>query len=582
MSVHAPFIPAFERRNAVQNEARDEKGHWTRVGRLVHNLKGITPLSLHGVIPRYHWFKGSSGLQERDPNHTGRISFQNVPWYKKFMHPLDPMGQNPPGSDHAMNHIHDQLDAMDRDTLHKLTYGDIPTSWGHDPAYLDHLRQWSGQNKLVDEDGLPYRVFHGTGAVFNQFEPNTWGSSTKRDDAKKGFFFTSSPEDAGFFAFYGLTVDKRKDETPSIYPVHLRLNNPLCVVDRRATLDMKLSNAALDFAHKHGYDGVVIYKKELPPQVKGSGKSVGAVINSDNETIDLYGNMLRVPRESGMVVATFRPDSIKSAIGNTGQFNASNLDITKSHDPALVLLEKGEPDKSIKKRVSKPKHKPGDTVHYTHPNYPNQKRQGKVLASGKDGYLVLHSPSGHEERVRHEHIVSQADKKDNSKDSVVAKSMNGAPMGQKKKVAGKPDQPEWTPSVQRLPYQVGHAVMYQRPDMVEPSVGRVDSIGRHGAVVSKGDGARHKVRWEHVQSRVDGGIRPEERQDTAAVLREMGLPIDPLEELLTGDRKPKTDKKTQGRIEALAAAGAPIDTKRAAVANADSVQRLLAHLTGNK
>jgi hypothetical protein len=580
MSLHqAPFIPTYVRQNAVRGEYRDSKGHWTHIGRLISNLKKITPMGLHEVIPRYHWFKGAGGLQERGEKQPNRVGYESVPWYKRFSHPADPMAQHPVGNDPPIEAIHKQMDAIDRNTLHRLTYGDIPTDWGRDHDYLDHLRRWSGANKLVDEDGLPYRLFHGTGAVFNQFEPDTWGASTKRDDAKKGFFFTSSAEDAGFFAYYGLTVDHRKGDTPSIYPVHLRLKNPLCVVDRRATLDMKLSNAALDFAHKNGYDGVVIYKSSIPQQVQGSGKVVGSVINSDHDTVDLYGNMLRVPRNPGMVVATFEPGSIKSAIGNNGQFNASDANITKSQGPSLLLLEKGQGEGSIKKRVAQKKVKAGETLRYKHPNYPGQKRDGKVLAVGKDGCLVLHSHTGQEERVRHEDIL-HATEGEKKKETEITKSLSFAQP--KKSDNAKIESPEWNPVVLRLPYHVGHAVMYQRPDMMEPSVGKVDSIGRHGAVVSKGDGSRHKVRWEHVQSRADGGIRPEERQDAAGVLREMGLPIDPLEELLTGDRKTKTDKKTQGRIEALAASGAPVDTKRTAGANADSVQRLLAHLTGNR
>lgn len=56
------------------------------------------------------------------------------------------------------------------------------------PAFAN----WFGDSKVVDAQGKPLTVYHGTGVKFDTFDKGTLGSFTGADSAKGGFFFTSS------------------------------------------------------------------------------------------------------------------------------------------------------------------------------------------------------------------------------------------------------------------------------------------------------------------------------------------------------------------------------------------------------
>ncbi len=533
--------------------------------------------ALHDAIDHYHWFHGNSAV-------GGEMSFRRISFARPWPKPVAPLPEDPSMSYYTANadesrefseKVLHTLPAREQETLHRLTYGDIPASWGHEKAYTDHLRKWSKGSALVDKDGLPWRIFHGTAATFSSFDPTHRGESTDRDDARQAFFFATSPEDAGFFAFYGMTELNRQDQQPNIMPVHVRLKNPLVVVDQGGEMDSVLFANTLEFAKEHGYDGMVSYNAFAPKGVK-LNRLADRVEDSEMILRDLYtpnGPLVRVPR---MTVCAFNPQDIKSAVGNSGDFSES-ADMGKSiillpwewtHVPSLY--------KSSNSQAPLTAPKAGTVISYKHPNYPSLSRKGRVLCAGPDGCIVLHHPSGHEERVRYEDI-RKGKEEDKAKKKTIAKSANSSNQDAGK--AGAQAQ-RFPATVQRLPFQVGHAVKYQRPDMGEPRIGKIDTIGRHGAVVSLANGARHKVRWEHVQGRAQqAGIVDAERGEVVDVLSEMGLPMDELDALLSTSRKPRADGRLLDQLTALAAGGAPIDTKRASSASRSTLERLRDHLT---
>jgi hypothetical protein len=324
---------------------------------------------------------------------------------------------------------------------------------------------------------------------------------------------------------------------------------------------------ALEFAKEHGYDGLVSYNAIIPKGVKLNRLS-DRVQDSEYTLRNLYtpnGPLKRVPR---MTICCFNPHDIKSAVGNSGEFGDTE-DIGKS---LLLLAEFAWVPSLFKSIPAAPKKgapKPGETIRYRHPNHPTLVRQGRVLCSGGDGCLVLHHPSGHEERVRFADIVKGEARS-------IAKSL---PATRRRGAPDRQQEQSRSPLVRRLPYEVGHAVAYQRPDMAEPRVGRVDTMGAHGAVVSLANGARHKVRWEHIQGRAQAGIDGADRGEVLDTLKQMGLPVDELDALLSSPRKPRGDSRLLDQLTALAAGGAPIDTKRASRASRATLERLRDHLT---
>lgn len=137
------------------------------------------------------------------------------------------------------------------------------------------FRNWFGESKVVDSDGKPLVVYHGTRADIQAFQPSPFG------EFGKGVYFTTMPEGAASYADrakspMGLSVG------PNVVPVFLSIKNPLITSDR-------------DFVQKLGQDGL----REL----------------------GYDGVMTPVNAWGHQQILVFDPTQIKSATGNNGQFN---------------------------------------------------------------------------------------------------------------------------------------------------------------------------------------------------------------------------------------------------------------------
>ncbi|MFD3300236.1 LPD38 domain-containing protein [Aquipseudomonas alcaligenes] len=169
------------------------------------------------------------------------------------------------------------------------------------------FKRWFGDSKVVDADGKPLVVQHGTDAeftVFNQSRMGTFGT---------GIYFADS-ESNGAEA-YG-------DNVVSAY---LSLQNPW-VID----VDPESDGAfAEDFDHP-GVEAIL----DLPNgrKILDKGKETGlfgSQLREELEGLGYDGVIATYPDGSKEYVA-FRPEQIKSAIGNNGDFDPANADIRYS------------------------------------------------------------------------------------------------------------------------------------------------------------------------------------------------------------------------------------------------------------
>ena len=62
------------------------------------------------------------------------------------------------------------------------------------------FKKWFGDSKVVDENGEPLIVYHGTSANFDTFDNSKLGFSTDAKSAKQGIFFTSAKNVAEGYA----------------------------------------------------------------------------------------------------------------------------------------------------------------------------------------------------------------------------------------------------------------------------------------------------------------------------------------------------------------------------------------------
>lgn len=142
-------------------------------------------------------------------------------------------------------------------------------------------------------------LFHGTAKDFSSFDPDRSGRNYGFRAGSHGFFFTSNPKTASVYAEQPagayLNPDYPEEArfgsgTANIMPVYLNLQNPLVTVTKTSPDKFFDTHYAklLERAEKADADGIIVR------------------CSSDLFKRDLY--------------VAFRPDQIKSAIGNSGLF----------------------------------------------------------------------------------------------------------------------------------------------------------------------------------------------------------------------------------------------------------------------
>jgi GGDEF domain-containing protein len=172
-----------------------------------------------------------------------------------------------------------------------------------EPSQVDTpaFKRWFGDSKVVDADGKPLVVYHGTAANFAAFDPKKVGSNYGQD--RRGFFFTPNPKHAG----YAADDAAEKGGAAAILPVYLSIQSPLQLdaeisskyPDAVSWFDNQNKSAIMGRATRGGHDGII---------VRGGADDA--------------------------VFIAFRPEQIKSATGNTGAFDPSNPDIRFSKPAA--------------------------------------------------------------------------------------------------------------------------------------------------------------------------------------------------------------------------------------------------------
>jgi len=159
------------------------------------------------------------------------------------------------------------------------------------------FRRWFAGSKVVDSDGKPLVVYHGTAADFDSFDKTgandlgLWG---------RGHYFSASAENASSYAL-------RQGDGARVIPAYVSINNPL-VLKTGSDLVIRLPD---------GTD----HKELVGPNLDGSKIKQIALDGGHDGVIQIRPNGL-----IGDIVA-FRPEQIKSATGNNGQFSPKSSDI---------------------------------------------------------------------------------------------------------------------------------------------------------------------------------------------------------------------------------------------------------------
>ena len=119
----------------------------------------------------------------------------------------------------------------------------------------ENFRNWFGNSKVVDENGHPLVLYHGTSKQFDEFKyqpPVFPGAATWQ----QGFFFSQNRETAEFYTNLDFTEDAGK---PSIKEVYLQIENPY-IFDFEGDKNRKgiRYSEIIDKAKAEGHDGVIL------------------------------------------------------------------------------------------------------------------------------------------------------------------------------------------------------------------------------------------------------------------------------------------------------------------------------------
>lgn len=161
--------------------------------------------------------------------------------------------------------------------------------------------EWFGDSKVVDEQGRPLVVYHGTNKKFREFDKGAIGKKHKNLYQGKGFYFTKEYYDA---QNYGKTI----------MPVYLKIENPTL-----SDYNLKPENDGISAAH-----GVWVAFE--PTQIK-SVNNRGSFAGDNPDIYYQDGNDKNL-----VVYHTINKDNLQKAI-DFGGFPAPSLAIVNKDEP---------------------------------------------------------------------------------------------------------------------------------------------------------------------------------------------------------------------------------------------------------
>lgn len=203
------------------------------------------------------------------------------------------------------------------------------------PKNSKEFDNWFDNSAVVDENGEPLVVFHGTMSNFNQFDQSHLGKETRALSAKLGFFFSGNPNISSSYTVkpnpYQNLWYSRKDGSwyeraneaalnmfgktayrpgGNVMPVFLSIQNPYVVDYKGGDYSDIPFSKTINEARALGHDGVIMKNARDP----GYSEKLTGISDEDAEA-------------AANIYVVFDANQVKSAIGNSGEYSKDNPDI---------------------------------------------------------------------------------------------------------------------------------------------------------------------------------------------------------------------------------------------------------------
>lgn len=234
-------------------------------------------------------------------------------------------------------------------------------AWRADVTQNDNFRAWFGDSKVVDSEGKPLVVYHGTTAEFDAFDVS---KSSSEGTVGKAIYLTSDPSYSAEFALGAFGAKG----PAAIVPVYVKASR---VVDFGAQLTqdgLKELQSVGALGEKFSLDAPVTHGQIFEFLTSKFGSKEAAIEKYRQAGYDA----IRFEKYGGKhdTIAVFDSSQVKSAIGNSGKFDPNSGSLTdrveaqsmslpdqpakpmetaeQVADPRLEAIKSEQPDLTVK------------------------------------------------------------------------------------------------------------------------------------------------------------------------------------------------------------------------------------------
>jgi hypothetical protein len=224
-------------------------------------------------------------------------------------------------NDLIANYILPARNFVEGERVNRAVGGDTSFSRATD-AFLN----WFGGSKVVDENGKPLVVYHGTLANITTFKMSPEGALgagiylTPRAD------FASTYADTSNLSRPDASIDEQSGQ--NVLPLYASIKTPLVLEGKgdpmvKALVKLGMNTAKAESLVEKAYEENGYVGKQVMTRAKAQG----------------YDGIMQYRDGELMEVVAFSPNQVKSAIGNNGEYSLTNDDIRFSR-----VEEEGDED----------------------------------------------------------------------------------------------------------------------------------------------------------------------------------------------------------------------------------------------
>lgn len=185
------------------------------------------------------------------------------------------------------------------------------------------FKRWFGDSKVVDGEGKPLVVYHGTGADFSEFSASKIGSAWGADTV--GFFFTDSAKTASSYATSGGPTLQR-DDGANIIPAYIRISRPVTV----EALEAFTGESGLADAYESPIELMDERRDDIMSMLLGNEQDDWSIDKDSKPSVNNTHDGVIFSFGGSTLVVAVDPRQIKSAIGNNGGFDPDDARINFS------------------------------------------------------------------------------------------------------------------------------------------------------------------------------------------------------------------------------------------------------------